>query len=215
MAIFIAVVKEDGEAGYSASFPDYPTCVVAARTVDEAIAGARAALLAHLVAGQKVCAPMPADSIARNGALLLAAIDVPDDVRTVRVELEMPALSLARLEALARRHGLTLSALFVVAADRWAIEASLTPRSAVDRHDIILPDFDNPLELKMDAIAVTGPAQLLSAVDQSIVTEQGREVTADIAAELARMLEEHAVSDRPNGGENDPGPHQRPLRRRG
>jgi predicted RNase H-like HicB family nuclease len=101
MAIFIAVVTNDGKSGYSASFPDFPTCAVAARTVDEVIIRARHALLAHVealpAAGQEIVVPTAADAIARNGALLIAAIDVPDDIRTVRVELDVPALSLGRI----------------------------------------------------------------------------------------------------------------------
>jgi predicted RNase H-like HicB family nuclease len=64
MAIFIAVVTNDGKSGYSASFPDFPTCAVAARTVDEVIVRARHALLAHVeglpAAGQEIVVPTAA-----------------------------------------------------------------------------------------------------------------------------------------------------------
>jgi predicted RNase H-like HicB family nuclease len=169
MAIFIAVVTRDGEFGYSASFPDYPTCVVAARTVDEVIARARHALLAHVealpAAGQEIVVPKAADAIARNGALLLAAIDVPDDIRTVRVELDVPALSLASIEALARKLGLTPAALFVAAVDRWAMEEPVARPGTGEADGVMLPDFDNPLELKVETIDVAERAQHPSAVD--------------------------------------------------
>ncbi|WMT72027.1 hypothetical protein [Bradyrhizobium sp. Ash2021] len=104
---------------------------------------------------------------------------------------------------------MTLSALFVAAADRWAVEEPAARPRAVERDGIILSDFDNPLELKVETIAVAGRVQNLSAVDQSIVTEQVREVTADITAELARLLEEQAVSRLSNGAKDDPDLHQR------
>src|SRR5258708_32869380 len=100
MAIFIALVKKDGELGYSATFPDFPMCEVAARTVDEVIAKAKFTLIARieslLAHHQKIGAPTSADSVERDGALLLAAVDVPDDVGFTRVRLDIPALSLAR-----------------------------------------------------------------------------------------------------------------------
>src|SRR5437660_1064717 len=34
MAIFTVIVKRDGEVGYTASFPDFPSCAVAAPTVE-------------------------------------------------------------------------------------------------------------------------------------------------------------------------------------
>ena len=218
MATFIAVVQRDGEAGYLASFPDYPACAVAAPTVDEVIARARAALLAHLesllAANRDICAPMAADAVARDGALLLAAIEVPDDFGTIRVELDVPALSLARFEAVAKRHGLPLPALFIAAADRWAAEVPMAEPHAVEAGDVVLSDFGNPLELKVEAIAATAPARHLSAADQSSVSPREREITPDITAELARVVDEQAISNQSSGAKSAPDLHQRPNGRR-
>jgi predicted RNase H-like HicB family nuclease len=219
MAIFIAVVTNDGKSGYSASFPDYPTCAVAARTIDEVIAKAKYALLTQveglLAANQRICAATPADSLERNGTLLLAAIDVPDDIRQVRVELDLPALSLARIDAFAEQLGLTRSALFVDAVDRWAIQEAV-PRSGAGEDDrMILPDFDNPFELKVATIAVAEERQHPPAVDPGKITEQGAlEVTADITAELARLLEAQATAHLSNAATDNLDPHQSPIGRR-
>src|SRR6267143_665138 len=97
MATFIAIVKRDGDAGYIASFPDFPSCAVVARTVEHVIARAREALSLHverlLEANQGISVPTAADAIERGDALLLAAIDVPDDLRIAQIDLAIPALS--------------------------------------------------------------------------------------------------------------------------
>src|SRR5260370_21262867 len=126
MATVIAIVRKDGDAGYTASFPDFPSCAVAAPTVDHVIAKAKEALSLHierlLEANHKICDPTAADAIERGDALLLAAVEVPDDLRIAHVDLAIPALSLARIDAFARRHGLTPAALFVEAVNRWAMQ---------------------------------------------------------------------------------------------
>src|SRR5258708_34825689 len=124
MATFIAIVKRDSDFGYTASFPDFPTCAAAAPTVEHVIARAREAVSLHiehlLEANHKICAPTAADAIERGDALLLAAVEVPDDLRIAHVELAIPALSLARIDAFARRHGLTHASPLVEARDVWA-----------------------------------------------------------------------------------------------
>src|SRR5260370_3740783 len=131
MATFIAIVRKDGDAGYTASFPDFPSCAVAAPTVDHVIARAREALSLHverlLKANHRICEPTAADAIERGDALLLAAVEVADDLRIAHIDLAMPALSLARIDAFARRHGLTHAGLFVEAGNRWAMQET-SPR---------------------------------------------------------------------------------------
>ena len=199
MATFIAIVKRDGDAGYIASFPDFPSCAVAARTVEHAIAKAREALSLHierlLEANQGISIPTAADAIERGDALLLAAIDVPDDLRMAQIDLAIPALSLARIDSLARRHGLTRSALFVEAVNRWGIhetvandrrESSSTPDGPT------LFDLANPLELRVEASAADVDPKDEAAVRQHDASEE-RDVQAkvdDITAELVRLLEQ-------------------------
>ena len=69
MAIFTVIVKRDGEVGYTASFPDFPSCAVAAPTVDHVIARAKEALSLHierlLEANHRICDPTAADWLLR------------------------------------------------------------------------------------------------------------------------------------------------------
>src|ERR1700752_4116056 len=126
MTTFIAIVRSDSEYQYTASFPDLPGCTASAATLDHVIAKAREALSLHieglLEANQRICSPTAADAIERSDAVLVAAIDVPDDLRIAHIDVAIPALSLARIDSFARRHGLTHGALFVEAVDRWATQ---------------------------------------------------------------------------------------------
>ena len=198
MATFIAIVKRDGEAGYTASFPDFPSCAVAAPTVDHVIARAREALSLHierlLEANHRICDPTAADAIERGDALLLAAVEVPDDLRIAHVDLAIPALSLARIDAFARRHGLTHAALFVEAVNRWAMQEETAPRdrrgSTPDGPTLF--DLANPLELRVEPIAGTIEAQDDAGAREREASE-ARDVEAkvdDITAELVRLLEQ-------------------------
>ena len=198
MATYIAIVRRDGDAGYIASFPDFPSCAVAARTVEHVIARAREALSLHierlLEANQGISIPTAADAIERGNALLLAAIDVPDDLRMTQIDLAIPALSLARIDSLARRHGLTRSALFVEAVNRWGIHETV----ANDRRGSSTPegptlfDLANPLELRVEASAADIDPKDEAAVREHDASEE-RDVAArvdDITAELVRLLEQ-------------------------
>ncbi len=214
MATFIAIVKRDGDAGYTASFPDFPTCAVAAPTIEHVIARAREALSLHierlLEANHRICDPTAADAIERGDALLLAAVEVPDDLRITHVDLAIPALSLARIDAFARRHGLTQAGLFVEAVDRWAMQET-SPRdrrgSAPDGPTLF--DLANPLELRVEPLpAVLEPPDDAAAREGGASKERSVEAKVDdITAELVRLLEERAepqpsdraVEDKPLG----------------
>jgi predicted RNase H-like HicB family nuclease len=114
--------RSHGRYGYAAPFR-FPGCVVEGPTLDNVIAEAKEALPGHiqqlLDGNQRVCAPTAAEAIERGDALLLAAIDVPDDLRAVQIDVAIPALALARIDSFAQRHGLSRAALFT-SVDRWA-----------------------------------------------------------------------------------------------
>lgn len=196
MAIYIAVVRSDGDSGYAASFPDFPGCAASAPSLSHVVVKAREALLSHverlLEANQRICSPTAAEAIDRGDALLVAAVDVPDDLRIAHVELAIPALSLARIDSFAQRHGLTHATLFVEAVNRWAIQ-EIVPRER--RAEIsagpTLFDFGNPLELRVEAIAAnvdqSGPAAVQGEGATQAPDPDGK--ADEIMAELVRMLE--------------------------
>ena len=204
MATFIAIVQSDGDDGYTASFPDFPGCAVAALTLDQVIAKAREALLLHierlLEANQRIGEPTAADAIERGDALLLAAVDVPDDLGIAHIDVAIPVLSLARIDSFARRHGLTLGALLFEAVARWAAQENAPrERSAATSDGPTLFDFANPLELRVETIAVAieplaGPeTQQGSPGEEADAGSEEADAGSnadDITAELARLFEE-------------------------
>jgi predicted RNase H-like HicB family nuclease len=201
MAIFIAVIRGTGEAGYIASFPDFPGCAVGAPSLELVIGKAREALLAHierlLEANQKLCLPTSADAIERGDALLLAAVEVPDDLAIAPLNLEISALSLARIESFAQRHGLTHSALFVEAVNRWAMQETLPrERRAETSEGPTLFDFGNPLEVRVEPITAGANPQHETATPAPNHTEKAEDNIQcnvdDITAELVRLLEERS-----------------------
>jgi predicted RNase H-like HicB family nuclease len=214
MATFIAIVRTDDDLGFTASFPDFSGCVVGASTLDHVLAKAKETLAKHLenllAANQEICVPTSADRIERGDALLLAAIEVPDDLRMLNVELAIPALSLAQIDSFARRHGLSRGALFVQAVGRWAAqEAMPSERRGRMPEGPTLFDFGNPLELKVEPIAAGG-----NSFDEADEGEPKQEAgdrcnTDDITAELERLLDERSKPEPIYGAVEDA--QQRPI----
>jgi len=204
MAVFIAVIKKHGEATYAASFPDFPGVAVEEATLEGLLTKAGEVLASHierlLEANRAIAVPTPAEAIERGDALLLAAVHVPDDVTMVHVELAVPALSLARIDFVARRLGLTRSSLFVQAVNRWEIEAAVPRDRRMAAPDgPTLFDFAAPLELRVEAPATSYPP--LPAVEEVGVEQVS---LLDIEAELERLIEassgpklDDTIKDRP------------------
>src|SRR5262245_40080201 len=123
MTSYVALIHKDTDSDYGVSFPDLPGCVTAGATLDEAIAMAKEALALHIEGmledNENIPAPTPADQIGRDDALLVTAIEVPDNLRVERINVTVPALALRRFDAFAERRGMTRSGLFVEAAQRW------------------------------------------------------------------------------------------------
>jgi len=199
MANFIAIVRGDGDAGYTASFPDFPACAVGALSVDLVIAKARETLLAHierlLEANHKLPLPTAADTIERDDALLLAAVEVPDDIGISLLNLAIPTLSLARIDSFARRHGLTHAALFVEAVNRWAMQETMRERRAEMSDGPTLFDLGNPLELTVEQIVADQQATATQESSPNATKEDTIQCNVDdITAELVRLLEERPES---------------------
>ena len=216
MATFMAIVRTDGEFRYTASFPDFPGCTASAPTVDLLIAKAREALSMRiermLEVNQMIGEPTAAEAIDRGDALLLAAVDVPDDLRIAHIDLAIPALALARIDSLAGRHGLTRAALFVAAANRWVMqEAALRERRGGQTDGPTLFDFSNPPELKVERIALSSdPRGALGMPEPDLQEETEIQTETDaITAELVRLLEERSEPEPLDGvvqeGRNRPG----------
>jgi hypothetical protein len=87
----------------------------------------------HLLeAGEPVPVPGVVDAIDRHDAVLVAAIEVPDDLTTEQIDLAVPGLALGRFDLFAERRGMTRSAFLLEAANRWILqEAAASAKSDV------------------------------------------------------------------------------------
>ena len=131
MTAYVGLIHKDPDSDYGVSFPDLPGCVSAGSTLDEAIAMAKEALALHIEGlledKGNVPAPSALDQIDRDDALLVAAIEVPDNLKVERINVTIPALALQRFDAFAERHSMTRSGLLVEATQRWIADQVLRP----------------------------------------------------------------------------------------
>jgi predicted RNase H-like HicB family nuclease len=120
---YIAYLHKDRDSDYGVSFPDFPGCITAGRTLDEASRMAAEALALHIQAmiedGDAVPEPSKVDDIAvdaaRTGAIaFMVRVDAPD--ATVRVNITARESQIAKIDALAEAAGLTRSGYMVRAA---------------------------------------------------------------------------------------------------
>jgi len=81
---YVAIIHKDPDSDFGVSFPDFPGCVTAGRTLDEAKEMARQALTGHISVmrdgGDPVPDPSPLDTVMRNpefrdGVAFLVALD--------------------------------------------------------------------------------------------------------------------------------------------
>src|SRR6185437_9945775 len=107
MRHYIALIHKDSDSDFGVSFPDFPGCISAGTTLQEAVAMASEALSGHIEcmieAGETVPEPSDADAVManpenRDGVVALVA--VPDEIgKVVRVNITLPAGLLRRIDA--------------------------------------------------------------------------------------------------------------------
>jgi predicted RNase H-like HicB family nuclease len=200
MATFISLVRGDASSGYTAFAPDFSGFTVQGTTLDHVLAKVREGLSLHierlLENGEIIPVPTTVDAIKYGEALLLFAVEMPDDISDLRVDLAIPALALARIDSLAARTGLTRASLFVSAVDRWIFQETLPRQGMRERStDPSLFDFITPPELKMEPEI---------AVEQSEIDPANNidlEGSVDnITQELERLLEQSSHPQPAPGG---------------
>lgn len=126
MPEYIALIHKDPGSDYGVSFPDFPGCVTAGTTVEEARRMAGSALAFHMAGmiedGEAIPQPSRLEDVMADPENRDAvAIFVPVR-KSVRVSITMPEDVLAEIDRYAKSHGLTRSDFFAQAAKR-ALEA--------------------------------------------------------------------------------------------
>ncbi|MFW7267530.1 type II toxin-antitoxin system HicB family antitoxin [Gluconacetobacter sp. Hr-1-5] len=102
MTNYIALIHKDPDTDFGVSFPDFPGCITAGRTLDEAQSMAQEALEGHIACmaedGEAVPAPSSLETIMadpenRDGVAVLIAVRTPSRAVRVNVTLEESLLS--------------------------------------------------------------------------------------------------------------------------
>lgn len=126
MPTYIAIIHKDAESDYGVSFPDFPGCITAGETLDEAKDMAIEALSGHaqclLEDGETIPPPSSLETIMADpdfadGVAFLVSVSLPSH-KVVRVNISVPADDLKIIDALAKKKGISRSAFLIQAAKR-------------------------------------------------------------------------------------------------
>jgi predicted RNase H-like HicB family nuclease len=92
-----AVIDKDADSDYGVVFPDFPGCVSAGGTIDEAIAMAAEALALHITGtiedGEVLPAPTPADAIVadpdvRMVCIVMVPVTMPAKIKRINITID-------------------------------------------------------------------------------------------------------------------------------
>ncbi len=119
---YIAYLHKERKSDFGVSFPDFPGCVTAGKTLDEARQMASEALALHirgmLEDGENVPDPSTIDDVADDSAMrgavaFLVSVNLE---KTVRVNITARESQIAMIDRLAGQAGMTRSAYMVQAS---------------------------------------------------------------------------------------------------
>src|SRR4029077_3753617 len=121
---YIAYLHKDRRSDFGVSFPDFPGCVTAGKTLDEASRKAPEALAFHIAGmmedGEKIPKPTRIDDLVddpdrQNAVAFLVSADFKK-AKTVRVNVTARENQIELIDRLAGRAGMTRSAYMVQSA---------------------------------------------------------------------------------------------------
>ena len=125
MANYIAVVHKDPKSDFGVSFPDFPGCITAGGTIDEAKDMAHDALSLHIKGMLEDGATIPVPSKLENimddpdysNAAAILVVSVSEvKPRSVRVNITVPEDMLRKIDSVAKKRGMSRSSFLVHAA---------------------------------------------------------------------------------------------------
>ena len=125
MANYIAVVHKDPNSDFGVSFPDFPGCITAGSTIDEAKDMAHDALTLHIKGmledREEIPAPSKLEDIMADpeysDAIAILVVSVSEaKPRSVRVNITVPEDMLHQIDAIAKKRGMSRSSFLVHAA---------------------------------------------------------------------------------------------------
>ena len=125
MANYIALIHKETDSDFGVSFPDFPGCVTAGKSIDEAKDMAQEALTGHVKVMTEFGEDIPEPS---NLEKLISSTESADVVaffivttkdkksKKVRVNITVPEEELNQIDSFAKQHGMTRSAFLLKAA---------------------------------------------------------------------------------------------------
>lgn len=143
---YIAIIHKDKDSDFGVSFPDFPGCVTAGSTLEEAKDNAIEALNFHIEGmredGEAIPAPSTMDAIYLNpdfaeGVAFL--VDAKTVDKLVRVNITMTESELNTIDCAAKERGMSRSSFLV----RNAVSGQFLPRTGKSMKDINRKSADN------------------------------------------------------------------------
>lgn len=126
MTNYIALMRKEKGSAYGVDFPDFPGCITAGRSLEEARRRATEALSFHITGmledGDSLPEPSSLDAIMSDPAhadTVAFLVSVPNRPgKTVRVNITLPQDELGRIDRYAKKVRLTRSAFLLQAAKK-------------------------------------------------------------------------------------------------
>ena len=116
MTTFIGLIRKESKSNFGVEFPDFPGCISAGETLDQAVAGVKEALELHIegMLEDAEALPEPKDfSVIRKQSVTKGAIPVLIDVliprRSKRINITMDEGLLEKVDEVASNRGTTRS----------------------------------------------------------------------------------------------------------
>jgi len=142
MSAYLALIHKEAGSDYGVSFPDFPGCITAGSTLDEARANAAEALAFHIEGmvedGEALPAPSALEAVMRerhNRDAVAFLVDVPArPAKAARVNITLPDDVLREIDAFAEREGYTRSGLIVKAVLNVLLEFSINAHERTILH---------------------------------------------------------------------------------
>ena len=123
---YIAYLHKEAKSAYGVSFPDFPGCVTAGRSLEEASRKAGEALSFHIQGmledGEAIPEPSTLDDVkkdpSRKDAALVFLVTTHDVDETIRINISVRESQIKKIDRLAESAGMTRSAFLIQSAIR-------------------------------------------------------------------------------------------------
>lgn len=126
MRYYIALIRKEATSAFGVEFPDFPGCISAGDTLDEAVRGAGEALALHvegmLEDGEAIPEPSAFEEIDITGAVTTLIPLADQGRRILRLNITMEEGLVRTIDEIASKSGLSRSA-FLANAARAALVA--------------------------------------------------------------------------------------------